>query len=65
MIGARLRWLPCVIQVDLLDRFWLEPIRLERTLGFDGAVIALERLRRAALRIEKVPPPPRDNTALA
>ena len=65
MIGARLRWLPCVIQVDLFDRVWLEPIRLERTLGFDGAVIALERLRRAALRIEKVPPPPRDNTALA
>ena len=54
-----------MIQVDLFDRVWLEAIWLERTLGFDGAVIALERLRRAELRIEKVPPPPRDNTALA
>ena len=53
------------MQVDLFDLVALEPMRLERTLGFDGAVIALDRLRRAALRIEKVWPPPRDNTALA
>ena len=54
-----------MMQVDLFDPFALEPIRLERTLGFEGAVIALDMLRRAELRIEKVPPPPRDNTALA
>ena len=53
------------MQVDLFDRAWLEAIRLDRTLGFDGAVIALDMLRRAELRIEKVPPPPCDNTALA
>ena len=38
---------------------------LERTLGFVGAVMALERLRRAELFTDMVMPPPRERTALA
>ena len=38
---------------------------LERTLGLVGAVMTLERLRRAELLMEKAIPPPRDSTALA
>jgi len=36
---------------------------LERTLGFVGAVITLERLRRAELFMENALPPPQESTA--
>lgn len=43
----------------------LDCITLDRTLGFVGAVMALERLLKAELRTDMVMPPPRDSTALA
>ena len=43
----------------------LDWMTLELTLGFVGAVIALDRLLRAELRTEYAMPPPLDKTALA
>ena len=42
-----------------------EPMALERTLGFVGAVMTLEMLFMADERIEKALPPPEERIALA
>ena len=59
MSGASLR---LAVEMPL---FLLDWITLERTEGFVGAVMALERLRKAELFTDIVIPPPLESTALA